>query len=110
MATIHLDNPVVTVMVQFTVDGADQERLVEMMKDLVPAFAGQRGFISANLHKSIDGTRIVQYLQWKTMDDHLACMQNLELQTAGAEVMSYVHSGEVAMDVHVYEVVNTMEA
>lgn len=36
----------------------------------------QPGFISANLHKSLDGTRVVNYAQWRSKAEFEAMLQN----------------------------------
>jgi len=107
---IGKDNRVVTVMVRFSVQPADAERLMEMSRRIMPLFAAQPGFISANLHVSQDHTELVQYLQWHSAADHYACMANEQLQQAGEEMMDLVMSGHLGMDMHIYEVVGTWEA
>ena len=39
-------------------------------------FAELDGFVSGALHKSTDGTRLIQYLQWRDEAAHLACMHD----------------------------------
>jgi len=36
----------------------------------------QEGFISANLHKSLDGTKVVNYAQWKSKDAFEKMLKN----------------------------------
>jgi heme-degrading monooxygenase HmoA len=38
----------------------------------------QPGFISANIHKSFDGTRVVNYAQWRSREDFEAMRRNPE--------------------------------
>lgn len=48
----------------FTVDPANQQRLVEILTKATDASVRQaKGFISATLHRSIDGTRVTMYAQ-----------------------------------------------
>ena len=36
------------------------------------------GFMSANIHKSLDGTRVVNYAQWRSKEDFEAMRANPE--------------------------------
>ncbi len=110
MTTIDKDNRVVTVMVRFSVQPTDAEQLLEVSRRVMPLFATQPGFVSANLHVSQDRTEIVQYLQWRSAADHYACLANEQLQQAGEEMMDLVMSGRLGMEMHIYDVVGTWEA
>ena len=110
MTTIGKDSAVATVMVRFSVQPADVERLLEMSRRVMPLFAVQPGFVSANLHVSQDRTELVQYLQWLSAADHYACIANQQLQQAGEEMMDLVMAGRLGMEMHVYEVVGTWDA
>lgn len=39
-----------------------------MMEQAETVMAKQPGFISSNIHKSVDGTRVVNYVQWSSQD------------------------------------------
>lgn len=47
-----------------------------LITDIMPTLAKQPGFLSTKLHRSTDGTRIVQVTEWRTLDDHYACMKS----------------------------------
>ena len=54
---------------------ADQDEVVRINIDIVERAAkGSAGFISASVHRSTDGMRVFNYLQWQT-PEHLAAMQ-----------------------------------
>jgi heme-degrading monooxygenase HmoA len=40
----------------------------------------QPGSISASIHKSLDGTRVVNYAQWRSAEDFAALQENTEAQ------------------------------
>lgn len=65
------------------------------------------GFVAGALHKSKDGTRLVQYLQWETEADHLACINDTRWDQIPStrRFMELVKSGAVGMDVRIYDVV-----
>jgi quinol monooxygenase YgiN len=59
----------------FRCQPAHQPEVVQINIDIVEQVARTfPGFISASVHGSTDGTRVVNYLQWKT-PEHLAAMQ-----------------------------------
>ena len=61
-----------------TVDG-DEAAIAEALEHAragLRAFAAFDGFVAGATHVSADGTRIVQYLQWRREADHLACMND----------------------------------
>jgi quinol monooxygenase YgiN len=68
-STIDPDSKVVTLVNVFTVEPHNQQRLVDSLIDATEkVMSQQEGFISANLHKSLDGTRVVNYAQWKSKE------------------------------------------
>lgn len=53
----------------------DQDEVVRINVEIVDRVAtGSPGFISASVHRSTDGTRVFNYLQWES-PEHLARMQ-----------------------------------
>src|SRR5215208_1353637 len=66
MVTITKDNDVVTLINVFTVAPEDQQRLVDILIDATQkVMRKQPGFVSANIHRSLDGTRVTNYAQWR---------------------------------------------
>jgi quinol monooxygenase YgiN len=59
----------------FRCEPADQDEVVQINVDIVDQVASTfPGFISASVHRSTDGTRVINYLQWESAE-HLAAMQ-----------------------------------
>jgi heme-degrading monooxygenase HmoA len=110
MATISTENDVTTVVVDVGTEPDDQASVLSMMQGLSPVFARQPGFVSLSLHRSDDGARIMQYIQWKSLEDHFACMASDDVAKSGAAFMSLLSSGKATMDVKVYEVIYSIEA
>lgn len=53
-----------------------QDEVVAINRDIIDRVASTSpGFISATVHRSVDGTRVINYLQWETVE-HLTAMQN----------------------------------
>jgi quinol monooxygenase YgiN len=101
MVTIAKDNEVVTLINVFTVAPEDQQRLVDVLADATrTVMRNQPGFVSANIHRSLDGTRVTNYAQWRSTEAFETMLQNQE----AAE-----HMGEAAriaerFEPHLYEV------
>jgi quinol monooxygenase YgiN len=54
---------------------ADQDEVVRINAEIIDHVAMRTpGFISASVHRSTDGTRVFNYLQWES-PEHLARMQ-----------------------------------
>jgi hypothetical protein len=65
MVKIAKANDVVTLINVFTVAPEDQQRLVDVLVEATQAvMRKQPGFVSADIHKSLDGTRVANYAQW----------------------------------------------
>ena len=77
-AIISKDANIITVINKFSVEPENHKRLLELLDDLRKVVEKQPGFVSANVHKSFEGTRIVSYAQWKTKEDYQAVYTNSE--------------------------------
>jgi quinol monooxygenase YgiN len=67
MTTIERRRPLLTLINVFTVDPAQQEKLVTLLTDATESTMKHLpGFISANIHRSLDGSRVVNYAQWES--------------------------------------------
>lgn len=76
MPEIAADGAYATFINTFRCDPADQDEVVRINVEIVDRVASAfPGFISASVHKSIDGTCVVNYLQWESPED-LAAMQH----------------------------------
>jgi heme-degrading monooxygenase HmoA len=65
----------------FTISPENQQRLVEILADATAKVIRHLpGFVSANIHKSVDGTRVANYAQWKTKEDFDAMLKNPDVQ------------------------------
>lgn len=99
MPTISKNNDVLTVIIIFTVESERQQELVETIMEFLETVKHQPGFVSASIHKSLDGVRVMNYAQWKTQADYQAFIQNSQVQSQGAKLSEFqIHES------HVYEV------
>jgi heme-degrading monooxygenase HmoA len=97
------DNNDVSILINvFVVDPHDQEKLVTLLEQATESvICTLPGFISANIHKSLDGTRVVNYAQWKSKEDFEAMLQNPQAKEHLAEAFKLSQP-----DPHLYEVVS----
>ena len=100
MATLDLDNNLTTVIIIFTVKPEQQQDLIEAIAEFLEVVKTQSGFVSANLHKSIDGVKVANYAQWSSMDTFKAFRDNDEVQAKAKKLFEFD-----TPDSHVYEVV-----
>jgi heme-degrading monooxygenase HmoA len=78
-AHIRADADVVTLINVFAVEPADQARLVELWQTATDDVMRRRpGFISASIHRSLDGTKVINYAQWQSREAFTAMFQDPE--------------------------------
>ncbi|MCE7054691.1 antibiotic biosynthesis monooxygenase [Algoriphagus sp. AGSA1] len=71
MTTISKEANFLTLINVFTVNPANQQRLVDLLTLATENSVKKvTGFISSSLHKSIDGTKVTMYAQWKSTEDY----------------------------------------
>jgi len=66
MTTIEQGNRLLTLVNVFTVEPEKQDQLVGALIEATrKTMRHLPGFVSANIHRSLDGTKVVNYAQWK---------------------------------------------
>src|SRR5260370_9041893 len=71
------DAKLVTLINVFTVEPANQQRLVDLLAHVtVDSVRHAPGFVSATLLRSFDGTKVTMYAQWRTIEDYQAMRNN----------------------------------
>jgi heme-degrading monooxygenase HmoA len=80
MGTIRVEDHHYTLVNVFTVALADQNRLYDVIVDATDVIERFPGFVSANIHKSEDGTRVINYAQWRSKVDFDAMHGHPDLQ------------------------------
>lgn len=99
MPTIATNNEVATVIIIFNVEPEKQQELIDTIAEFLDTVKKQPGFVSGNIHKSLDGVKVANYAQWKTKEDFEKFLNNSEVQENAAKIR------EFNPDSHVYEVV-----
>ena len=83
----------------------DQDEVVRINVEIVEQVATTfPGFISASVHRSTDGTRVFNYLQWETAE-HLAAMQ----RSPAFQAIGRRFAGLIEFEPHECEVAHVSE-
>ena len=64
MPEIRQGNGIVTQITTVKVPPENQSEVLQLMEERSRFMAGQPGFISISLHRSEDGSHLVNYIQW----------------------------------------------
>ncbi len=106
MTTISRDAAVVTLINVFTVARENQQKLVDMLVEATETtMKTLPGFVSANIHRSLDGTHVANYAQWRSQADFDAMQKNPVAREHMAPIMAIA-----TFAAHLYEVVETTAA
>jgi len=63
----------ITLINVFTVDPANQQRLLDLLVCATDEFVSRApGFISSTLHRGLDGTKVTMVAQWRSVEDYEA--------------------------------------
>jgi heme-degrading monooxygenase HmoA len=106
MPVISKQQHMLTLINTFTVAPERQEELVNLLIEATDQVMKRLpGFVSANIHRGLDGRHVANYAQWRSRDDleamlrHPAALPHLKEATALA----------IAVDPHVYDVAAVRE-
>jgi quinol monooxygenase YgiN len=101
---VETHGPVVLINV-FTVEPTNQQRLVDLLIRATDGLVNRApGFISSTLHRSIDGTKVTMYAQWRNADDYQAMRVNPGPLPFLQEALTIA-----TFDPGMYEIVRTFE-
>jgi len=103
MTTISKEAHFLTLINVFTVEPVNQQKLVELLT-LATENSVRKvpGFISSSLHRSIDGTKVTMYAQWKSIEDYQNMRNNSTASPYLEEALKMAK-----FDPGMYEVVET---
>ncbi|HTH33860.1 MAG TPA: antibiotic biosynthesis monooxygenase family protein [Xanthobacteraceae bacterium] len=68
MSEISEGNGICTQITTVKLDPDHQDEILKLMVERARFMAKQPGFVSVNLHRSKDGSHIVNYVQWTNAD------------------------------------------
>jgi quinol monooxygenase YgiN len=77
MTIISTSRKLLTLINVFTVEPANQRQLLELLARATETSVRHApGFISASLHRGLDGTKVTMYAQWRSVEDYQAMRAN----------------------------------
>ncbi len=82
MTVISSKDNLYTLINVFTVEPEHQQQLIDTLVETTEQWVKHLpGFVSASFHKSVDGTRVVNYAQWKDKAAFELMLQSAEVRT-----------------------------
>ncbi len=99
MTTIIAHTPIATLINVYTVEPSNQQKVVDLLISADRGLRDMRGFVSANVHRSADGTRVVEYAQWLTRADFENMTRDPRVQAHLRKILEIAKA-----DLHMYEV------
>jgi heme-degrading monooxygenase HmoA len=105
MAQIQTTSPPVTQITVVEPEPGKQAEALSTMRERARFMARQPGFVSISLHRSLDGKRIVNYVQWQSVDLLRSAHKSPEFRK------EWGHFDEITdeIDPHLYEVTQVMD-
>ena len=102
--TITAGSSIATLINTFTVAPERQRQVVDLLnRTTEETMRNLPGFIATSIHASSDGTRVVNYAQWETVETFQAMLQNPAVQ----EHFGQLTALSEAVDPHLYTVEST---
>ena len=106
MPHIRTDNQSVTQITVIEPEPGKQGEALSLMTERARFMARQPGFISVSLHRSLDGRRIVNYIQWQSRDLLHSAHQSPEFRSEWRRFDKLTDE----IDPHLYEVALVMDS
>ncbi|MEL7225482.1 MAG: antibiotic biosynthesis monooxygenase [Cyanobacteria bacterium J06576_12] len=103
MITLDPENKLLTVIVLFRVQEGRQAAVIDRVKELFAIAKQQPGFVSANLHRSLDNVKVANYAQWE--DE--ASLEHFRQLPEVQELITPLQELVEEMDSHRYEIVTS---
>jgi quinol monooxygenase YgiN len=102
MATIAQSNSVFTAIVVWPSTPENQQQMLEHLVEVADAHSKRPGFVSCSIHKSLDGTKIAEYIQWKDR-------ASFEAMTQSPEGKAHIDPATAITNAGIYEVTYVKE-
>ena len=105
MAQIRSDNQPVTQITIVEAEADKQAEALALMTERARFMAAQPGFVSISLHRSLDGRRIVNYVQWRSREQLQAAHKSPQFRKEWDRFDRMTDD----IDPHLYEVCQIMD-
>ncbi len=103
---IQTGNQPVTQITVIEPEPGKQAESLALMTERAHFMAGQPGFISISLHRSLDGKRIINYIQWQSRELLHAAHQSPEFRKEWTKFDQLTDE----IDPHMYEVTLVLDS
>jgi heme-degrading monooxygenase HmoA len=105
MPHIQTDNQPVTQITIVEAEPGKQAEALAVMTERAQFMTRQPGFVSISLHRSLDGRRIVNYIQWQSRELLQAAHKSSEFRN------EWSHFEQLTDDIapHLYEVSHVLD-
>jgi heme-degrading monooxygenase HmoA len=100
---ISREGQLVTLINVFETKPEQQQELIDQWIRFVESIKEEPGLIGTALHRSTDGTRVVNYAQWRSKEDFESFVQNYREQMEVRRPLAQ------RVDPHLYELVYLIE-
>jgi len=105
MAQIQPNNQTVTQITVVEAEPEKQQEALSLMAERARFMSHQPGFVSISLHRSLDGRRIVNYVQWQNRELLQQAHKSPDFRKAWRQFDDLADQ----IDPHLYEVTEVME-
>jgi heme-degrading monooxygenase HmoA len=105
MPLIQIGNQPVTQITIIEAEPEKQDEALAIMTERARFMARQPGFVSISLHRSLDGRRIVNYVQWESPELLRAAHQSSEFRKTWRQFGKMTDE----IDPHLYEVAEILD-
>jgi quinol monooxygenase YgiN len=106
MTNISPENQYLTLINVFTVDPSNQQKLIDLLTLATEETVSRvDGFISASLHRSLDGEKVTMYAQWRSVEVYMAMRKDPKASPYLDQALSFA-----TFDPGMYEVVKTFQS
>lgn len=105
MPEIRSDNQPLTQITIIEADPDKQAEALALMTERARFMAAQPGFVSISLHRSLDGRRIVNYVQWNSREELQAAHRSPQFRKEWERFDRMTDD----IDPHLYEICEVME-
>jgi len=80
MSEIGTSNGICTQITTVKLPAGNQDEVLNLMKERARFMPTQPGFVSVNLHRSKDGSHVINYVQWTNADKLAAAHHSPEFR------------------------------
>src|SRR5438132_11520571 len=106
MPHIQTGNQMVTQLTVIEAEPEKQQQALSLMAERARFMARQPGFVSISLHRSLDGRRIVNYVQWQNRELLQSAHNAPDFRKAWRQFDDLTDQ----IDPHLYEVAEVLDA